>query len=593
MSAAVAHRGPDDVGIWHDVRVVLAHRRLSIIDLTPLGHQPMVSSCGRYVIVLNGEIYNYLELRRELQNAGETFRSNSDTEVLLVAFRRWGPACLTKLNGMWAFAIWDRENQRLFASRDRFGKKPFYYAKAGDGLYFASEIKALLEIGNLSREANLRMVADFCAERVSDHTEDTFFQGINQLPAAHFLWWADGSTSVERYWRIQLKQKGQQQRADVEQIAWLLGDAVRLRLRADTAVGCLLSGGLDSSSVTCFAALNQPPSATVHAFSTVHEDPVPEAAGIDAVVSAYPAIACHVDRPTAEQFWQDLNLCLWHQEEPFADASMLAHFRLMRVVGTSGIKVLLTGQGADEVFGGYPGHLWHYLGTRLRLGELTELLKCYRGASAHSTVPLRTTVVYAIPHGLQWRLRRWRAKRDLEWVVPECRNASVQVHKGWQDQQDADPSDKVLLDAIEHRTLPAFLHYEDRNSMAFGVESRVPFLDYRLVEYAFSLPAKAKFAGGTTKALVRSAVADVVPVAIRQRLDKQGYPAPLSAWLRAWTPAQRSRCVNAVAACQFIRVQTWRQRLERFERGDDTQLAAVWRGIVTGLWHQRFVERRP
>jgi len=593
MSMAVAHRGPDDAGIWHDTGIVLAHRRLSIIDLSPHGHQPMLSSCGRYVIALNGEIYNYLELRAELMQAGETFRSQSDTEVLLVAFRRWGPDCLAKLNGMWAFVIWDRREQRVFAGRDRFGKKPLYYRSVGRRMYFASEIKALLEVDAAPREVDVEALADFCAERVSDHTDATFFRGIKQLPPAHYLWWADGSVAVSRYWTLELRERGDYERPDPEKLAWLIEDAVRLRLRADTPVGCLLSGGIDSSSVTCLAARGVPPSSTLRAFSTVHDPPVDEAKGIESVVKAYPQIRCEADQPTAQDFWRDLDGCLWHQDEPFGDASMLAHFRLMRVVRGAGIKVLLSGQGADEVFGGYPGHLWHYLGTRVRIGELRALVKCWRAASTRSPVPLSTAAVYSMPHPVEWRVRRVRARLDLDWLAPEFRETTVELHRGCRSLDASDPSDRVLHDAIAHRTIPAFLHYEDRNSMAFGVECRVPFLDYRLVQYAFSLPPAAKFEGGRTKALLRSAMAGVVPADILHQSRKQGYPAPLSEWLRAWDPDRRDRCIKAVASCALIHKAAWRKRLDRFERGDDAMLPAVWRGIVVALWHRRFIDQAP
>lgn len=589
MSDAIAHRGPDDSGEWSDAGVVLAHRRLSIIDTSAAGHQPMASSDGRYVLVYNGEIYNYVELRRELERQGVVFRSHSDTEVLLQAFAVWGERCLAKCNGMWAFAIWDRTTQSLFIARDRFGIKPFYYAIHNGDFLFASEIKAFLATGLIDSAPDAQMVADFCAERVSDHTDRTFFRGVSQLRPGTCGWWRAGKLELRHYWSLPPDDPAPTRSGLVEEVAALLEDAVRLRLRSDIPVGTLLSGGLDSSGVTCLAAGLS--TTCINAFSTISEPPPEEAAGIDAVLHASPAVTLHRDQPDADCLDGELDQCLWHQEAPFADGSMLAHFRLMRLARESGIRVLLTGQAADEVFAGYPGHLAIHLGGLMRRGHWARAAAFQRALRrSGQTLAWSSVAGYALPPCISGRLRARKAAASVDWLAGDYRSLSPQVALGYAAKH-GDPLNAALRESIAHRTLPGFLHYEDRNSMAFGVETRIPYLDYRLVEKVLPLAGRTKLAGARTKALLRDALGSRVPGAIVGRLAKQGYPAPLAKWLRGARTAQQSRCLEAVAACPLIAFPAWQRRYQRFQRGDDAELPAAWRGLVLALWYERFVRR--
>jgi asparagine synthase (glutamine-hydrolysing) len=596
MSSAVSHRGPDDCGTWVSEGVGLAHRRLAILDPSALGHQPMISDCGRYVVVHNGEIYNFLELRAELEARGARFSSTSDTEVLLAAFRQWGEDCVHRFNGMWAFAIWDRSERRLFASRDRFGKKPFYYHRHGTGLIFASEIKALLATGRLEAIPNPAVIADFAAERISDHTEQTFFRGVMQLPPGHLLCWREGELSIRRYWNLAdaVGAADAEQPPDSEAagLADLLRDAVRLRMRADTPVGVLLSGGLDSSAVTCLAAgLSAQP---LHAFSTVdRQRPVAEAEGIEQVAQRYGNVVLHRDQPDANDFLDDLDACLWHQEEPFADGSMVAHFRLMRRARQHGVKVLLTGQGADEVFAGYPGYLDVHLASLAKRGRYAELLAFSRAMTAVGQPPsYRAVLGHLLPVGARMRLRDRRSRKTAGWLAPGFSEVSPKVRQGF-DAGREDALNGALLDSIRMRTLPGFLHYEDRNSMAHGVETRLPFLDYRLVTRLFALPGDRKVRDGMTKTLLRDAVAPTVPAAIVQRAAKEGYPAPLGRWLRHAHATRQDDWVDAVDACPFVVREPWLDGYRQFLAGDEAGLASVWRGLILALWHRRFVTRSP
>jgi asparagine synthase (glutamine-hydrolysing) len=586
MSERIAHRGPDDHGLWTDPGVALAHRRLSIIDLTPEGHQPMLSSCGRYTIVFNGEIYNYLELRRELEDVGERFSSGSDTEVLLVAFRRWGESALPRLNGMWAFAIWDSHERSLFASRDRFGKKPFYYVVRPREFLFASEIKALLLDPQLVTRPSASAVADFCAERVSNHGSGTFFEDVRQLPAGSVLRWRDGVLSVSRYWSLTITEQGDYVEPDVDHIHELLRSAVALRLRADTPVGALLSGGLDSSVATSFASEMQAAGNPLHIFSTVHDPPYEEADGIAAVRAKHPDLAAHFEMPTADGFWDDLSETLWHQEQPFGDASMVAHFRLMRLARQAGVPVLLSGQGADEVFAGYPGYLWIYLGSRLRMGQLSEFVSYWRHLARYQEVPLRNVLLNVLPVPVARMAKRMAGRGTLGWLAPEYRPLSDSIFHG-NSARGADPLDQALLQSLTVRTLPGFLHYEDRNSMAFGVETRLPFLDYRLVEYLFRIQPGSKLSGGVTKSLLRDAAKGAIPDSIRLRTRKMGYPAPLLQWLRA-KPEKLLDAADAAHLCPLLNPTVWAGAVRHFLKGDDRQLDTVWRGYILSQWHAAF-----
>lgn len=586
MSERIAHRGPDDSGVWTSANVAFAHRRLSIIDLSSDGRQPMTTECGRYCIVFNGEIYNYLELRSELEAIGERFRGASDTEVLLAALRRWGVDALSRCNGMWAFALWDAQERTLLAARDRFGKKPFYYTLHRQHLYFASEIKALLTIPGFTTRPEPSAVADFAAERISDHAETTFFSGVCQLTPAHVLTYVDGGVSTSAYWALPAVENGDYRVAETDEIRETLKSAIELRLRADTPVGCLLSGGLNSGAVTC---LTQQLASTLearHVFSTIYDKAYEEADGIPAIRDVYSDIEFHLDRPTGDQFWNDLPEMLWHQEQPFADGSMVAHYSLMRLARRRGVPVLLTGQGADEIFAGYPGYLWVYLGSRLRVGDLAALKGFYGAAARLQRVPLRSVALNMLPPLLARHAKRLSGNMRLDWLTPEYRKTTSNIFHSSARHSRADPLDQALLQSVEVRTLPGFLHYEDRNSMAHGVETRLPFLDYRLVELLFRQPPAAKLAGGYSKRLLRTAATGLVPDSIRLRTAKTGYPAPLEDWLRE-RPFELMELVEA-KECALLDWGVWRRLARRFLAGESSLLPAVWRGYILARWYAFF-----
>lgn len=591
MCERIAHRGPDGEGLWAEGDAALAHRRLAILDLSPAGAQPMASACGRFVIVFNGEIYNYLELRHELSGGERSFRTGSDTEVLLAAWSRWGQACLARLNGMFAFAVWDRQERSLFAARDRFGEKPFYYLQHGGSLYFASEVKAFKAVPGLPWRPDPRSIAAFATERVTDHSSATLVEGVRQLQPGSWLRFADGTVSGGIYWSLD----GISMADDIgdEELAALVHDAVRIRMRADTPVGTLLSGGVDSSAVTCLMASSGLPEAR-YTFSTINTPPVSEAEGIDAVLQRFPRLEARRDHPTAAQFWRDLPLLLWHQEEPFGDASMAAHFSLMRLARQSGVPVLLTGQGADEVFGGYESSLYHYLGSRVRRGPPLDAWGAIRTAARAEEIPVRYVLYHSLPLTVSRAIKQ-KLVREPAWLAPDFRRQSSDLDA--LEGAREDPSLTYMKNLLRVRTLPGFLHYEDRNSMAFGVETRLPFLDHRLAEAMVRMPPHRKYEGGVTKARLRAAVNGVVPPSILRRKVKMGYPAPLARWIRENRRAVEERIAErGFRDCPILEPRAWRRSVEAFFRGDDRQVHAVWRGYLLATWYAEFLlgdGRRP
>jgi asparagine synthase (glutamine-hydrolysing) len=586
MSQAIAHRGPDDKGLWSEAGVAIANRRLQILDLTAGGHQPMHSVCGRYVLVYNGEIYNYVEIRQSLEAAGESIGGSSDTAVLLAALRRWGPAVIARLNGMWSFALWDRKERKLFASRDRFGKKPFYYLEHAGRLYFSSEIKSLLAVPGIKPKPSPVAIADFASERISNHGDGSFFNGIQQLEPGHSMTWQDGRVSVEQYWSLLDYALAPKRCADIEEIRELLKSAVDIRLRADTKVGCMLSGGIDSSGITSLAQQSLTSQPALDLFSSTYDPPYEEAAGIEAVRNAYPHTILHEDKPSAEHFWADLSEVIWHQEQPFADASMVAHFGLMRAARGAGVPVLLGGQGGDEVFAGYPGYLWIYLGSRLRRGEVGAFIQFYREASRHQKVDLRSTLLHSLPTSLGRMVKRNSSALSTSWLAPEYRVVSKSVEHSEARLKELDPLDQALLQGLSTRTLPGFLHYDDRNSMAFGVETRQPYLDYRLVEMMFRFFPSQKLKGGIVKPILRQTLEPFVPSSILTRKTKTGYPAPLAAWLRS-RPDQLTDS-KLIRNCPMLVAEAWLRLARAFLAGDDHQLSATWRGYIIARWFDRF-----
>ncbi|MCW5899839.1 MAG: asparagine synthase (glutamine-hydrolyzing) [Flavobacteriales bacterium] len=520
MTDAIMHRGPDGEGQWIDAsaRVGLGHRRLSIIDLSAAGAQPM-RYMDRYSITFNGEIYNYLELREELERKGVAFVSQTDTEVLLALYHLEGEACLRRLDGMWAFAIWDDLRQELFCARDRFGEKPFHYYKDANAFYFASEMKALWVAGVPKEVGEDAMSAYERARRVHVPARlgDTFYKNIFKLEHSHWMRvHADGRTSITRYYDIDWRKQdfpGTMQEA-VEEFRRLFIGSLRYRCRSDVPVGTSLSGGLDSSSIVCnVARWKGQGQVSPHTFSARFEGYKKDEGYFIEKVIERTGVIPHFVRPTGEEMFRDLDTLCYHQEEPFASASIYAQYRVQQLAKEHGISVLIDGQGADELLAGYTYYYPIYLQSMHGLN-----------------VPWRT------------RLKEHRAYQEHDttgnarkpWVgLTDIRQSMTYLRRGR----------TISLNEVLHRNftkgpLQELLRYADRNSMAHGREVRLPFLGHELVEFCFSLPDDRKLQLGWTKYVMRKAFEDVLPPEVAWRRDKLGFEVPEEDWLRRYAPGR-------------------------------------------------------
>jgi len=605
MMRVLRHRGPDAEATVVDGPAGLGHTRLSIIDLSDAGRQPMTNEDGRYSIVFNGEIYNYLELREQLSSR-HTFRSRTDTEVILHLFEDEGPACVRLLNGMFAFAIWDAKDRTLFGARDRLGIKPFYYALDADRLLFASEIKSIVAAG-VPVEADRAAMADYLTFQFC-LGDKTLFRGVKKLLPGHTLEFRPGGAPlVRRYWEPDYAIDVQHAPAHFEQqLGALLDDAVRLQLRADVPIGAHLSGGLDSTAVTSLArSLGADP---FHTFSGSFDDgPEFDESRYARLVAEKTGTIHHEVRPTAAQFVELMPTLAFAMDEPAAGPGLFPQY-LVSAAAREHVKVVLGGQGADEVFGGYTRYLVMYLEASLK------------GAIHGTSEDDRYVVTFEsiLPNlrqleGYEPMLRQFWATGLFEDVdrryfqlVERTGAARASITPEFWSAIHADyhpfdafaaefnrPGCQALINKMTrfdlNTLLPALLQVEDRTSMAVSLESRVPLLDHRIVELAASMPPKVKFQGGRSKHIFREAVRRLVPAEVFARTDKMGFPVPLTRWCRSGpvrdfvSDALRS----ASSTHHFVRpgvVDAMRQSDGEFDRG-------VWGLLNLELWMQAFVDQ--
>jgi asparagine synthase (glutamine-hydrolysing) len=581
---------------------VLVHQRLAIIDMGLTGWQPMSTPDGRYHIVYNGEIYNYLELRRDLERLGHRFRSTSDTEVLLLAYASWGIAAFRRLVGMFALAVLDSQQRTLLLARDFFGIKPLYYARWRDGHAFASEIKALLDLPGVGRTINPHRLYAYLRHGTTDHGAGSLLREVRQLPAAHWLELPmDGQPLADpvRYWDLDLSARSDLSLpAAADQLRELFLESVRLHLRSDVPVGVALSGGIDSSSIALSVRHLTGPSQELHTFSYIADDPrLSEEHWVDLAGTAAGAVV-HKVCPSVDDLAQDFERLVTAQDEPFGSTSIYAQFRVFQRAQQVGVKVMLDGQGADELLGGYRGYLAVRLASLLRQKRWAEASAFFRRASTWPESGRRwlamSTVGHFVPTRLQPSARRL-VGRDL---LPDWLNArwfaerGVGVGTGLATSGTGELRE-ALYRALSEANLPALLRYEDRNSMIFSIESRVPFLTPALADFLLSLPeAYLIDADGASKAVFRRAMRGIVPDAILDRREKVGFETSEWAWLtglRPWVEqtlaGDQARRIPALSLDGMQRA--WQSRLDGQHpvRSVDSP---VWRWINLIAWSGRF-----
>lgn len=585
-------------------QIILGHRRLSILDLTPAGHQPMCDNSKKVWIIHNGEIYNFIEIRDELQKYGYIFRTQTDTEVILNAYKEWGIDCVKKFNGMWAFCILDFNKKVLILSRDRFGIKPLYYYNRGDYFAFASEIKGLLNLPFIPRRPNEKAIFEFLAYSLKDHNEQCFFENIYQLLPSHNLIYDLHSRSLklEKYWQLRYSRELNVGLSDddiYEHFKELFRDAVKLRLRSDVPVGSCLSGGLDSSSIVC--SMNQLLNSrqnkgfknTLNTFTAAYEDKKIDERRFVAEVLKTTGAKEHFVFPNADGLLLDLEKVLWHQDEPFAGTTVYAQWKVMNLAKYYNVKVLLDGQGGDELLGGYSIYYGIKILQELLRWKVLSALKETGNVMLHSDMNL-DRILYEIFRAGQWLvptgiLNLGRGINTIK-IVPNTlikkyakeRGRFIPMNKKQMFQ------DKSYQDITGYNLQP-LLHYEDRNSMAFSIETRLPFLDYRLVEFVFSLPVEYKMKNGWSKYILRESMKGILPERVRLRRDKKGFTTPQRQWLYEY----KDKILEILRAEKFrsgdfINPKKMIDKIHSLTNARDIS-SDIWRSFMTELWMRRFI----
>ena len=533
MNGILKHRGPDDQGLFRTRSCVLGHCRLSIIDLSQDGHQPFASQDGRFQMVYNGEIYNYLELRQELEGLGWNFATRTDTEVLLTMFQQYGPACLNKLNGMFAFAILDSRENTMFLARDRIGIKPLYYTEQHGCFYFSSEIKALLAIPDLNLSSNSQAIFDYLVFNRTDIHDETFTQEIKRLPkGCHATLDRDGMR-ISQWWSP-LDYMGNSLPDDPHEvyrtIEELLVSSVRLRMRSDVAVGSCLSGGLDSSIITgiLFSHCLQGKGDDYKTFTACFPGhPLDETAFVDNLNSKYPFSNFRV-YPDGGKVLDQLERFTYTNDEPTTNASFFSQYEVMRLAKQEGVTVLLDGQGGDESFAGYQYFHGFFLNGLWKQGRFVALFNhLLQMARRRQEIMAYKTFLFQI---LPDRFRKHLLLKANPWVNRDFFDQHVDSSRIYREFFDAQDLNMSIARHFQYK-MEHLLRTEDRNSMAFSLEARVPYLDYRLVEYLLGISGKMKMRPGETKALQKEAVGAYSIPQILNRTDKVGFGTHGDDWM--------------------------------------------------------------
>jgi asparagine synthase (glutamine-hydrolysing) len=609
MLELMAHRGPDGKGEWREtmpsgLRIALGHCRLAVIDLSDAATQPMSDVSDRFVLTFNGEIYNYLELRAELIRLGARFRTESDSEVILEAFKIWGRECVEKFNGMFAFAAYDRVEQKLFCARDRYGEKPFLFFVDAEMFAFASEYKALLALDEVSAEFDeLRLIrAGYDQSAGLDGDRQTAFVDIQQLRPGEALE-IDGRDlipRIQRYYRPRFdpgRWKGREEDAFAE-FREILIDSVRLRLRSDVTIGSCLSGGLDSSAIVCIARRllgdNAPYETFTGVFPGTYAD---EKIFADAVI-AEARVGNHVVEPSSKRFIDELPSFVWLNELPVGTSSQFCQWCVFRLAKDHDVTVLLDGQGADELLGGYPSYYRLYLKSLQEIGERARYARELRGIDERYP-GVRSNLLRRLRDGLPFRLRHALANRSgsgssiLYGLAPDVAEQTMKLA-----ERKRLPGFHALSSALAEdsfgRFLTTLLRYGDRNSMAHSREVRLPFCDHRLAEFALSLPPHLLMGDIQTKRLLRESMRGILPEAIRTRWAKRGFLPPQEQWFES--ASMRTLVRDTLSSSSFRQspywnVSWWDKAFDRIDRGETALGWTVWQPFMIEAWKREFVAK--
>jgi asparagine synthase (glutamine-hydrolysing) len=535
MNNAIEHRGPDDEGYYFGGNFALGHRRLSILDLSSAGHQPMRKE--KYIISYNGEVYNYIELREELKLLGHSFHSGTDTEVILSAFAQWGTACFEKFNGMWSFALYDEVNNRIVFCRDHFGIKPLYFTRSGDLFLAGSEIKQFCKVEGFQPVLNKCVAVNFLVNGLLNYSDQSFFEGVQELRPGHYLEYnLDTHQYVVVKWydlaKASVSQKLDEKSA-IAELRRLFFDSVRIRMRSDVRVGSCLSGGIDSSAIVTTVHTGKMANEDFATITSCYKDKnFDEQEFSDAVSSATGFKAVKVF-PELNDFWDlgHLDKMLYHQDQPFSSASHYSEFNVFKTAHENSMIVMLDGQGSDEYLCGYVEFFIVRISQLLKEGKWRDANDLVKHKAVHNKrlawsewkAFFKTNTFYP----LLGRLKMFGGRNNVKWLSAEWQKIAKEGLLSF----SARTIRTLSIEEMEYTSIPYQLHSEDRNSMLFSIESRLPFLCPRLVEFVIGLPDNFKLKDGYTKYVLRKAIPEM-PEKIRERKDKMGFVAPDAPWMK-------------------------------------------------------------
>ena len=605
MLKSIHHRGPDSFGIDVGPNFSIGMRRLSIIDISG-GEQPVISQETGCKIVFNGELYNSPELRRQLQSQGLNFVSDhSDTETVLKAYEAWGSDCLTHLVGMFAFVISDPRTKNLFIARDRLGIKPLYYHCDQRRFLFASEIKAILQDPQVARSVNQSVMIRFLLYRVHDDGEDTFFEGIKRLLPGHYMIVSpDATIEITRYWEPNINDKFTSDRDDTyysEQFGEIFEKVVRRHLLSDVPLGVSLSGGLDSSGIASMTNLLMKAGSDLHTQGGLHTfsalypgqsiDESKYISEVEKFVSATP----HYCHPSVDEFWDDIDTWIWFQEEPTISSAPYAYYSVYRIAKGQ-VKVILSGNGGDELLAGYIPYFKAYMTSAFDQKRYLDLMReLYRGRDlygkyfaqfakqkltpAKNQISISSMLASIRPQGLQ------------RTQTPGTQTPGTQTPSNFEFTPDRNLNYRLAQDVLRYST-PNLLRYEDKNSMAFSIESRVPFLDHELVEHIFSLPIDQKIKFGWNRYVYRNAMRNKMPELNRTRRSKIGFTNPEMEWMKHRSDQVREIFASdQLAGRGIFNQQAILDQFDMWLAGCPGDGLAFWRILVCELWMRRYIDR--
>jgi asparagine synthase (glutamine-hydrolysing) len=606
MASVINHRGPDDEGIYVKNNVGLAHKRLSILDLSPAGHQPMSNEDGSIWIVFNGEIYNFLDLRDGLQKKGHTFRSRTDTETIIHLYEEKGVECVHDLRGMFAFAIWDENKKRLFCARDRAGKKPFVYAHTEDGLIFASELKSLLKDPALKRNLDYTAIHNYLTYQYVP-SPMSIFTSVKKLPPAHILIYEGGNLKIKRYWNLSYQHKLQLSSVEEygEQFRGLFEEAVKIRLRSDVPLGAFLSGGVDSSLVVAVMSrlMDQP----VKTFSIGFEEEAYDEVAFARLIAEKYETDHHefIVKPDAVSILPQI---VWHYNEPFADSSAIPTYYVSKMTRDF-VTVALNGDGGDESFAGYERYVADKLADYyrrvppfMREGIIRRVLdKLPHSTNRRNFFRRLKRFVKGISEPPERRYVRWICFFDNEMkgdlYTPSFKDLnreydSVDLTVKWYEQADAEQFlDRTLFVDVMSYLPEDLLVKVDIASMAHSLEARSPFLDHKVMEFAASLPPNLKLRGMETKFLLKHTLSDIVPKEILQR-KKMGFGVPLDVWFRNDLKEMAYDVLLDQKSIErgYFRKEYVSKMLDEHVSKQYDHSYRIWALLFLELWHKMFVD---